>query len=75
VPDDTPDTREEAMPGIGDMVSGYSFGGRLVTGTVIETDDDGVVVTGIDVSTTQRVRSSVKWKDIITSVPRPRAAG
>lgn len=63
------------MPREGDMISGYSFGGRLVTGTVIETGDDGVEITGIDVRTTQRVRSSVKWKDIITSVPRPHAAG
>lgn len=59
------------MPGPGDMVSGYTFGGRLVCGTVVETSDDGVVVTGIDVRTTKRTRSSVKWKDILTSVPRP----
>ena len=54
--------------GVGDMVSGYTFGGVLVTGRVTEVQDDGVKVQGIDVRETRRGEYTVKNKDILTSV-------
>ena len=59
---------------VGDMVSGYSFGGKLVTGRVTEIADDEVKVTGIDVRETRRGAYTVKMRDILTSVPRATGA-
>ena len=59
------------MIGIGDMMSGRLPDGRLVTGTVVDTGDSGVVINGITVSDTHRVdHVTVRHQDVLTSVPR-----
>jgi hypothetical protein len=57
---------------VGDMISGYTYGGRLVTGRVVEMDDQTrqARVTGIDVRDTHRGVFTVFYKDVLTSVPR-----
>jgi hypothetical protein len=53
---------------IGDMISGYTFGGRLVTGRVTEIKDNEIKVTGIDVRETRRGNYTVSMKDVLTRV-------
>ncbi len=55
---------------VGDMISGYTYGGRLVTGTVIEIKDDEIKVSGIDVRETRRGAYTVRAKDVLTRVAR-----
>jgi hypothetical protein len=57
---------------VGDMISGYTYGGRLVTGTVVEMDDQvrQARITGIDVRETRRGEYTVRYCDVLTSVPR-----
>lgn len=53
---------------VGDIVSGYTYGGRLVTGRVVEIKDKTLTVTGIDVRETHRGNFTVQMKDVLTSV-------
>ena len=53
---------------VGDLVSGYTYGGLLVAGRVTEVSDDAVKVQGIDVRETRRGEYTVRNKDILTSV-------
>lgn len=53
---------------VGDMISGYTYGGHLVTGTVVDTGDDRVEIEGITVRDTRRGRWTVYIRDVLTSV-------